>query len=113
MLIIGDLNAYSQEDPIEVLVEAGYTDLLPAFSDCPEYTYVYKGEAGALDHAFASSSLVRQVEDVQVWHINADEPSVLGYSSNYKSALQVIKLYRNDPFRSSDHDPLIVGIDLR
>jgi hypothetical protein len=113
MLIIGDLNAYSQEDPIEVLVEAGYTDLLPAFSDCPESTYVYKGEAGALDHAFASSSLVRQVEDVQVWHINADEPSVLGYSSNYKSALQVIKLYRNDPFRSSDHDPLIVGIDLR
>ncbi len=113
LLIIGDLNCYTQEDPMRILVKAGYTDLVSHFTDSPEYTYVYEGEASAVDHALASSSLVGQVKGAVVWHINADEPSVIGYSGSYKLAEQVKKLYQNGPFRSSDHDPLIVGIDLR
>ncbi len=112
VLVIGDLNCYTKEDPIKVLMEGGYTDLLSHFSETPEYTYVYEGEAGAIDHALASASLLDQVKAIAVWHINSDEPSILGYSSAYKSSDQLRKLYQNDPFRCSDHDPLIVDIDL-
>jgi hypothetical protein len=49
---------------------------------------------------------------VTTWHINADEPRVLYYNEEYKSAGQVTGLYNNDPYRSSDHDPVIVGLGL-
>jgi len=113
VLIIGDLNCYTREDPITTLAAGGYTDVMSHFSKGPEYTYVYKAEAGALDHVLASSTLLAQVRGATVWHIDADEPSVLGYSSSYKSKEQVESLYRNDPYRASDHDPIIIGIDLK
>jgi predicted extracellular nuclease len=50
---------------------------------------------------------------VTVWHINADEPPVLGYERAFKSAAQRDRLYAPDPFRSSDHDPVVVGVVLR
>ena len=59
-----------------------------------------------------SPSLAAQITGVTTWHINADEPSVLGYESAFKSAAQRTALYAPDPFRSSDHDPLIVGVQL-
>lgn len=113
VLIIGDLNCYTHEDPIMTLTAGGYTDIISHFSAGPAYTYVYKGEAGALDHALASATLLSQVKGDAVWHIDADEAAVLGYSSSYKSKEQVTSLYRNDPYRASDHDPIIIGIDLK
>ncbi len=112
VLIVGDLNSYTHEDPITTLTAGGYTDLMSQFSKGPAYTYVYTGEAGALDHALASTTLLAQVRGATVWHIDADEASVLGYDSAYKSDEQVESLYRNDPYRASDHDPLIIGLDL-
>ncbi|MCD6136711.1 ExeM/NucH family extracellular endonuclease [Candidatus Bipolaricaulota bacterium] len=113
VLIIGDLNCYTHEDPITTLTGGGYTDLLSRFSKGPQYTYVYKGEAGALDHALGSATLVSQVRGAAVWHIDADEAPALGYTSLYKSKGQVESLYRNDPYRASDHDPIVIGIDLK
>ncbi len=112
-LIIGDLNSYTREDPVTTILSAGYVDLVSRFGDGPNYTYVYKGEAGCLDHALASTSLARQATGAEVWHIDADEPPVLGYGTAYKSADQLVSLYRNDPYRSSDHDPIVIGFDLR
>ncbi len=113
VLIIGDLNAYTREDPITTILSAGYVDLLSRSGDGPDYTYVYKGEAGCLDHALASTSLARQATGAAVWHIDADEPPALGYGTAYKSADQLVSLYRNDPYRSSDHDPIVIGFDLK
>ena len=48
-----------------------------------------------------------------IWHINADEPSVLDYNTEYKTPGQVISLYTPDEYRSSDHDPVIVDLELR
>ncbi|MCL1465141.1 ExeM/NucH family extracellular endonuclease [Argonema galeatum] len=107
-LIVGDLNAYAKEDPITTLANAGYNNLLPISS----YSYVFDGQVGSLDHALASSSLAAQVTGAEKWHINADEPSVLDYNTNFKSAGQVSSLYNADPYRSSDHDPVIVGVNL-
>ena len=113
VLLLGDLNCYTHEDPITTLTAGGYSDLLSHFSRSPQYTYVYKAEAGALDHALASASLFSQVKGAAVWHIDSDEPPVLGYSSLYKAKDQVESLYRNDPYRASDHDPIIIGLDLK
>ncbi|MNY15441.1 hypothetical protein D3C86_1486520 [compost metagenome] len=63
-------------------------------------------EFGSLDHAFASPSLVSLVDDAKVWHINADESPALDY--NLENVVD--DLYENNPYRSSDHDPLIIGI---
>jgi hypothetical protein len=47
------------------------------------------------------------------FHINADEPSVLAYDSRFKSPAQVDLFYAPDAYRSSDHDPVLVGLSLR
>lgn len=107
-LILGDLNAYANEDPIAVLANAGYSSLLPATS----YSYVFDGFTGSLDHALATSSLAKQVTGADKYHINADEPSVLDYNTEFKSAGQVTNFYSGDQYRSADHDPVLVGLHL-
>lgn len=112
VLILGDLNAYAKEDPIVTLESAGYTDLLESFIGEEAYSYVFQGKAGTLDHALASEPLTGQVSGATVWHINADEPRVLDYNEEFKTPQQVISFYSDDPWRSSDHDPVLVELDL-
>ena len=111
-LLLGDFNAYSMEDPIGLLETSGFANLVPLFSGPASYSYVFDGQWGSLDHALASPSLLGQVAGAAPYHINADEPSVLDYNTNFKSGGQVASLYAPDEFRSSDHDPLVVGINL-
>ncbi len=112
-LIIGDLNAYAMEEPITVIKNGGYTDLIDYFLGASSsYSYVYNGEAGYLDYALASGNLLSQVTGITVWHINADEPRVLDYNMESKSANQLSNLYNAEPYRASDHDPLIVFIQI-
>jgi predicted extracellular nuclease len=113
VLIIGDLNAYAKEDPITALVSAGYTDLIAQRIGANAYSYAFDGQWGYLDHALASGSLAAKVAEVVEWHINADEPAVLDYNTNFKNAGQQASLYAPDAFRSSDHDPVIVGINVQ
>lgn len=107
-LVVGDLNAYAKEDPLTTLATAGYSNLLPATS----YSYVFDGQVGSLDHALASSNLTTQVTGAEKWHINADEPTVLDYNTENKTTGQVTSLYNADQFRSSDHDPVLIGLNL-
>jgi predicted extracellular nuclease len=111
-LVIGDLNAYAMEDPIRVLSDAGYVDLAEIFAGPDPYSYVFDGQWGSLDYVLASPSLAAQVTGAGVHHINADEPSVLDYNTNFKSAGQIDSLYEADQYRTSDHDPLLVGLAL-
>jgi hypothetical protein len=112
VLIIGDLNAYKREAPIDVLRDAGYTDLLAALEGPGAYTYVFMGWSGYLDHGLASTTIVPQVTDAAPWHINADEPTALDYNTEFKSDNQVAMLYAPNPFRASDHDPVLIGLNL-
>ncbi|MEE8390008.1 MAG: ExeM/NucH family extracellular endonuclease, partial [Anaerolineae bacterium] len=107
-LIIGDLNSYAMEDPISAAKDAGYTDLLQSFVGMGAYSYVFDGQAGYLDHALANGSLTSQVTGATDWHINADEPSVIDYNTEFKSQ----DLYSPTAYRASDHDPVILGLDL-
>lgn len=111
-LIIGDLNAYAKEDPIAVIQDAGYVDLIGRYNGDEAYSYVFDGQAGYLDHGLASASLSAQATGAVEWHINADEPIALDYNTDYQSAGQIVSLYSSEPYRSSDHDPLVVGLKL-
>jgi len=112
VLVVGDLNAYAGEDPIAALEAAGYVNLIKLFGGLEAYSYVFDGQWGYLDHALASASLVDQVTGSGDAHHNADEPLVLDYNTEFKSAGQIASLYAPDRFRSSDHDPVLVGLDL-
>ncbi len=109
-LIIGDLNSYAKEDPITALEADGYTNLIADYVGPSAYSFVFDGQSGYLDHALANSALAPQVTGVTEWHINADEPIALDYNTNFKSPNHVNTLYAPDAFRSSDHDPVIVGL---
>ncbi|MFV2173481.1 hypothetical protein ACFHW2_41805 [Actinomadura sp. LOL_016] len=109
-LVLGDLNSYAAEDPIEMLEDAGLTSQTERFVDDEDrYSYVYMGLSGELDHMLAGPALSRRVTGATIWHVNADEPRFLDYNTEYNPA----EFYRPDAFRSSDHDPLLVGLDLR
>lgn len=110
-LVIGDLNAYDKETPIDVLVDNGYTDLLLEHQGEHEYTYVFDGQLGYLDHALANEALSEKVVAAEAWKINADEASVLDYDMTFKPDEQAA-LFEPNAFRSSDHDPILVGLDL-
>jgi hypothetical protein len=108
-LIIGDLNSYDKEDPIDALVAGGYTDLLDQFGGEYAYSYVFDGQLGYLDHALAGVDLLDEVSGAAVWHINADEPDLIDYDMTFKEPAQDA-LYEPNAYRSSDHDPVLVGL---
>ena len=107
VFLLGDFNAYSMEDPIEVLRAAGYVDLGSTETD--EYSSVFSGLSGSLDHVLASPAAAEVVTGVDIWNINSGEGIGLEYSRFNNNVRQ---LYQPDQFRSSDHDPVVVGVDL-
>ena len=111
-LIVGDLNSYTFETPLKALEAGGYVNLVREYNGLTAYSYVFNGESGYLDHALGSPSAAGQVTGVAEWHINPDEPAVLDYNLNFKSPNQQATLYDPGPYRSSDHDPVIVGLGL-
>lgn len=115
-LVIGDLNAYGKEDPILTLTNShGLTDLLETYVGTSDYSYVFDGEAGYLDHALATPSLVSQVTGAVHWHINADEPTIIDYNLEFKQPACATcgpDYYSQSPYRSSDHDPVVIGLNL-
>jgi predicted extracellular nuclease len=111
VLIVGDLNSYAMEDPITILTDAGFTNLVDTFVGGTPYSYVFDAQWGYLDYALGSATAVAQVAGIVEWHINSDEPSVLDYNTDFKSIGQIASLYAPDRFRVSDHDPILVGLD--
>lgn len=105
VLVLGDLNSYTQEDPVEELRRNGLTDLGSRF-DRGRYSYVFDALSGSLDHALATRELTRKVTGAVHWNVNSVESGAYQYDGDPA-------LYAADAFRSSDHDPVVVGLDLR
>ena len=106
-LVLGDLNAYTKEDPLSTLTNAGLVSLLDAAPD--PYSFTFDAQAGALDHAVASASMATQVVDVLEWHINADEPELHDY--NLEHGRDPSLFDATTPYRASNHDPVVIGLD--
>jgi len=111
VLLIGDFNAYGHEDPVQAIVNKGYVNQLERYirgAGAMPYSYVFNGEAGYLDHALASAALNASVVDAAEWHNNADEPTVVDYNLDGKPQDK----YTAAPYRASDHDPVVVSLNL-
>ena len=106
-LIIGDLNAYGLEDPVDEIVNAGFTHELGG--DPTDYSFTFFGEQGALDHVLSSDTMSSQITGAEDWHVNADEPVFLDYNLDFDDAAFFDPA---SPFRASDHDPALVGLNL-
>lgn len=98
-VVMGDFNANTQEDPLDVLRAGGLIDVLPMDA----YSFRYADRFGALDHALCTPAFSSAVIGASTWAINSDEPPALDYpfASNYQP----------NAFRSSDHDPVVVGVN--
>lgn len=121
VIVMGDLNAYREEAPIAMFESKGYTDLIDELLGEDAYSYLFDGQLGYLDHALATASLTAQVTGVTEWHVNADEVPLFDYNDNvrdvpgeaaFERESTVGDLYAEDARRASDHDPVLVGLDL-
>ncbi len=119
VMIIGDLNSYDKEDPIDAILAGpddtpgtfdDYVDMTFMFEGEYAYSYVFDGQIGYLDYAM-TATLADQVTGSATWHVNADEPDLIDYDMSFKSNGQDA-LYAPDFYRYSDHDPVIIGLDL-
>jgi predicted extracellular nuclease len=108
-ILLGDFNAYSREDPIRLLESAGYSR---AGADEARYSFVFRGSAGSLDHALLSADLLPELHGFGIWQINADELVESDYRLAGRSR-DAARLHQAGPYRSSDHDPLLLGLDLQ
>jgi predicted extracellular nuclease/2',3'-cyclic-nucleotide 2'-phosphodiesterase (5'-nucleotidase family) len=104
VISVGDYNAYEEEDPMDILLAGGLTNVLPG-----TYSYVFDGQSGSLDNALVTSSLLANVSGAGKWHINADEPIAKSYDQQFNPPYA----YSPDAFRSSDHDPVLIGLNLQ
>jgi predicted extracellular nuclease len=118
-LVVGELNSWALEDPIQVLGTAGYTNLIQSHLGANAYSYSFRDQLGYFDHALASASLAPKVQGIVQWHINTDEADLLDYNDTLQDAGESFfeakppgtTLYDGtSPARSSDHDPIVVVV---
>ncbi len=104
--LVGDFNSYTLEDPLQTLYDAGYTDAATALAD-GQYSYSFSGLSGSLDHVLLNGPALERATGADIWEINAEESVALEYDRyNYHGTL----FYAPDAYRSSDHDPVVVGL---
>ena len=106
-MVVGDLNAYTCEDPIRTLEDGGLINLLTAYAP-NEYSYAFFSNGsyatGYLDHSLATSTLGQQVVYACPFRINADEPQRIDIDQN--------GVQTDNKYRCSDHSPIVTFINL-
>ncbi|WP_394202871.1 ExeM/NucH family extracellular endonuclease [Marinagarivorans algicola] len=102
-VILGDLNAYAMEAPLQYLINKGFNNV----EDSQAYSYVFDGQIGTLDYLLVSDALMAAMTSASVWHINADEADALDYNLDYNK--QAYYFNGETATRNSDHDPVIAG----
>ncbi len=118
-VIIGDLNSYAMEDPIDMIklgaddlpdTDDDYYNLVERFQESDAYGYVYDGQTGYLDHALGNRKFASYVLDANFWNINADEADVFDYDTSFKPTVVDEMFDPTTPYRSSDHDPVLISL---
>lgn len=109
-MITGDMNAYAREAPLQLLEAAGFINTVHHFhgctdTSCKHTSYSYHGRSGTLDYSLVSNGLLPQIVGAHTWSINSDEPRALGYKGP-------VTLPTGQPWRSSDHNPVITDLSL-
>lgn len=110
VIILGDLNAYAMESPVQLLLARDYIDAVtvsPAIAS--PYSYLFDGQLGTLDYALIASTLAAQLNGAAIWNINADEVDGLDYNLDFGRPFGIFD--GSVPWRASDHDPVLIGLD--
>lgn len=102
VLFMGDFNCYAKTEPIFVFTDNGMIDLHRAFHADSSYSYMYGGYASYIDQALCNETLFGQVTGMASYTINSDENDAYTYDKSSDRSM----------FRSSDHDPVLVGLKL-
>ncbi|HEX2010393.1 MAG TPA: ExeM/NucH family extracellular endonuclease [Roseateles sp.] len=115
VILIGDLNAHGQEDPLHTLTGDGLiVDHVARFK--PEnHSYVFDGLAGRMDHGLSTATMQQKIVSAAPWHVNADEPTIIDYNLEFKQPACATcgpDYYAPTPYKSSDHDPVVLGLNL-
>ena len=114
LIVVGDMNAYSSEGPIEVWYSTQfgqYYDALNMQAAEPWlYSYLFDGQFGSLDHAFVPVSSFEEmsIAGVAIWNINSDELDIHDYNTDYGRNKDIFNA--DEPYRFSDHDPILLSI---
>lgn len=103
-VVVGDFNSYAMEDPMRTIRGAGWQDAFALRKPDGErpYSFVFDGQSGRLDHALVNPAMAARLRGAVEWHANCDESDALNYETQRDG----------DPYRASDHDPLLLGLDL-
>jgi len=100
-MMLGDFNAYAQENPLRVLYADGWQDAFALDAKRPRpYSFVFDGMAGRLDHALVDPAMRAHVKGAEEWHVNADEADFFDPKNEHSPG----------PWRASDHDPVLLGL---
>ncbi|MEH7382274.1 5'-nucleotidase C-terminal domain-containing protein [Bacillus sp. JJ1533] len=89
---VGDYNDYQFSDAMKIFEGELMTNMINHVEQSDRYTYLFQGNSQVLDHIVVSNNLVRSTE-IDILHINADFTDMAG--------------------RASDHDPVMVQVDLK
>jgi 5'-nucleotidase len=106
VVLVGDFNSYAQESPMLALYDAGYVDAEKDLGT-GESSYSFDGLVGSLDHVLLNGPAAQRATGADIWNINSGESIALEYS-RYK--YHGSDFYAEGPYRSSDHDPVKVGL---
>jgi len=92
IVVLGDLNEHEFRPPVRELAGGDLANLILQVPLSERYTYNYRGNSQVLDHILVSRSLAEEASPrIDIVHVNADAPASQ---------------------RSSDHDPVVVRLDL-
>lgn len=89
---LGDFNDYQFADALKIHEGTLMTNMINKVEESDRYTYLYQGNSQVLDHILVSNNLTTKTV-TDILHINADFTDMAG--------------------RASDHDPVMVQIDLK
>ncbi|MFN7213751.1 MAG: ExeM/NucH family extracellular endonuclease [Lysobacteraceae bacterium] len=103
--LVGDFNAYAEEDPMRGLREAGWIDPLAGGDPDKAYSFVFDGQAGRLDHVLVNAPMQARLRGIAKWHSNSDESLAFAYDGPLGRAGEPT------PWRASDHDPVLFGLE--
>ena len=106
VVVMGDLNAYAQEEPVQYLLSQGFNNV----ESSEAYSFVFDGQIGTLDYLLISDALAAKLEGATVWGINADEADAIDYNLDFG---RLNSYYSAETAaRNSDHDPVIAGFTM-
>jgi len=105
IMLLGDLNAYSQESAILWFESNGYENAkyTKAYKQKEVYSYGYDGMLGNLDHALLNAKAKERVLSILDWHINSEAPSLFELRVNQNET-------SNNILRNSDHDLILIEL---